>query len=170
MLCFWNITGVPFLYCFQSLYILKIDPELSPYVLALAFTLLLVGYYVFDVANCQKAAYKLPGLERPWVFPNLPGAVLKKPRVLRTPHGNLLIDGCYRYARKCQYTADIAMALSWGLACGFGSLLPYFYVTFFTAMILHRQWRDEVRCAEKYGKYWQKYKKAVPAIFIPGVI
>lgn len=170
MLCFWNLAGVPFLYCFQSLYILSNDPQLPQPVLVLAFALLLGGYYVFDVANCQKASYKLPGLERPLVFPNLPGGVLKEPRVLHTAMGDLLIDGCYRYARKCQYTADIAMALSWGLACGFGSALPYFYVVFFTAMIVHRQTRDEERCSAKYGAHWEQYKKIVPAVFIPGVL
>ena len=55
--------------------------------------------------------------------------------------GNLLVDGWYRYARKMQYTGDIMMALSWGLACGFGSSLPYFYALFFTCMIIHRQIR-----------------------------
>jgi Delta24(24(1))-sterol reductase len=93
--------------------------------------------------------------------------ILDKPKFLVTPKGNLLIDGWYAYARKMQYTGDIMMALSWGLACGFGSLLPYFYVTFFTSMIIHRQSRDEIRCKEKYGEYWDKYTKLVPNVFFP---
>ena len=61
------------------------------------------------------------------------------------------------------------MALAWGLACGFSSPLPYFYVLFFTAMITHRQWRDEQRCREKYGReYWDDvYTKQVPNVFLP---
>ena len=79
-----------------------------------------------------------------------------------------------------QYTGDILMALSWALACGFSydakinifqnlldCSLPYFYVVFFTCMITHRQGRDEIRCGEKYGKYWIEYTSIVPNVFIP---
>eukprot|EP01034_Spumella_vulgaris_P038226 gene38226-47198_t len=59
------------------------------------------------------------------------------------------------------------MATSWGLACGFNSLLPFFYALFFTCMIIHRQTRDEVRCSEKYGAHWALYTKTVPNVFLP---
>ena len=59
------------------------------------------------------------------------------------------------------------MALSWGLACGFDSLLAYFYVLFFTVMILHRQRRDEARCRAKYGEHWEEYVRRVPNVFVP---
>eukprot|EP00045_Choanoeca_perplexa_P014692 m.174930 g.174930 ORF g.174930 m.174930 type:complete len:439 (-) comp16760_c0_seq9:2107-3423(-) len=173
MLAFWNVAGVPFMYCFQSMFILHnhghSSLDFSLLYTIFLFALLLFAYYVFDTANGQKAAYKLPDLERPWVFPNLPWTVLKDPEVMKTPVGDLLVDGWYKYARKAQYTGDITMALVWGLACGFISLTPYFYVTFFTIMILHRQTRDEARCSFKYGDYWRKYKMQVPALLIPGV-
>ena len=177
MLNFWNITGVPFLYCFQSLYITKnqdaIDQQIGGlfgswsdayYFFVLA--LLTVGYYIFDTANCQKASLKFPNLNRD-LFPHMPWAVLKNPQMLETPSGRLLIDGWYKYARKMQYTGDIMMAASWALACGFHSLLPYFYLVFFTCMINHRQGRDEVRCREKYGKHWATFTKLVPNVFVP---
>eukprot|EP00730_Choanoeca_flexa_P009044 TRINITY_DN12574_c4_g3_i13.p1 TRINITY_DN12574_c4_g3~~TRINITY_DN12574_c4_g3_i13.p1 ORF type:complete len:440 (+),score=75.27 TRINITY_DN12574_c4_g3_i13:144-1463(+) len=173
MLAFWNVAGVPFMYCFQSLFILKnsSDPGLDfpPIYTTFLFALLLVAYYMFDTANGQKAAYKLPHLTRPLVFPNLPWTVLRNPEVLKTPQGDLLVDGWYKYARKAQYLGDIIMALVWGLSCGFISTTPYFYVTFFTLMILHRQSRDEERCAAKYGDYWRKYKERVPHLLVPGV-
>ena len=77
------------------------------------------------------------------------------------------MDGWYRYARKAQYTGDIIMAAVWGLCCGFTSVLPYFYVVFFVCMIIHRQSRDEEKCKEKYGEYWDIYVKKVPNVFIP---
>lgn len=170
MLNFWNISGVPFLYCFQSLYILR-NQELVTFsypkgLIVGNLILLLVAYYIFDTANCQKATIKMT--TRRHLFPDLPWAVLDKPvKFLATPHGNLLVDGWYAFARKMQYTGDILMALSWGLTCGFSSLLPYFYVLFFTCMILHRQNRDEVRCSTKYGNYWKIYKSKVPNVFLP---
>ena len=36
----------------------------------------------------------------------------------------------------------------------------YFYFCFFVAMITHRAFRDEQRCAKKYGATWEKYIKA----------
>jgi delta24(24(1))-sterol reductase len=171
MLNFWNITGVPFLYCFQSFYILKNQAAItaqigSPYYYALNFAVLIVGYYVFDSANCQKASCKFPDLDRN-LFPHMPWGVLKNPAFIKTPYGNLLCDGWYKYARKMQYTGDIMMAASWGMACGFLSPLPYFYLLFFTCMITHRQGRDEIRCREKYGKYWDQFTKLVPNVFVP---
>lgn len=171
MLNFWNIAGVPYLYCFQSYYILKnqtaVTASHNTVSLILIYMLLLIAYYIFDSANCQKASYKIRGIKRA-TFPQVPWSVLPDPvRTIDTARGKLLADGWYKYARKMQYTGDILMATSWGLICGFDSPLPYFYVCFFTLMILHRQWRDELRCAEKYGAKWVEYTKAVPNVFIP---
>lgn len=172
MLNFWNICGVPFLYCFQSFYILHNQDSISEsYPLALTvfnYIFLFLGYYIFDSANAQKASIKIP-IQRN-TFPQVPWGILQEPiRYIETPKGNLLVDGWYAFVRKIQYTGDIMMALSWGLATGFGSPLNYFYAFFFTSMIIHRQSRDEVRCAQKYGKYWAQYTKQVPNVFLPGM-
>jgi Delta24(24(1))-sterol reductase len=170
MLNFWNICGVPFLYCFQSLYIVHnqatIDEHYPPGLIYFNFILLFLAYYIFDTANSQKANIKIR--VRRNTFPQLPWGDLEDPiRFIETPKGNLLVDGWYAFARKMQYTGDILMALSWGLATGFNTPLAYFYVTFFTSMILHRQIRDEARCLEKYGEYWKIYTKKVPNVFLP---
>lgn len=170
MLNFWNICGVPFLYCYQSLYILhnqeRITASYPAYLMPANYVLLLVAYYVFDTANNQKANIKIPIVRS--TFPQLPWGRLKEPiRYLVTPKGNLLVDGWYAFARKLQYTGDILMALSWGMACGFHSPLPYFYCFFFTCMIIHRQTRDETRCKMKYGEHWDIYTKMVPNVFLP---
>ena len=153
MLNFWNIAGVPYLYCFNSFYILKnqevISKSSNTFVVAIIYVLLLLGYYIFDSANSQKATIKLPGIKRN-TFPQVPWGVLQQPiRYIHTPKGDLLVDGWYAFARKLQYTGDIMMSLAWGLVCGFGSALPYFYAFFFICMIIHRQSRDEVRCKAK---------------------
>ena len=171
MLTFWNVTGVPFMYCFQSFYLLNtqtVDSKVTPIgCMWVIYALLLVAYYVFDTANAQKACWKTPGLKR-GTFPQLPWNTIQEPvRCIITPNGVLLVDGWYAFARKLQYTGDILMALSWGLACGFKSPLPYFYCLFFVCMIIHRQSRDEVRCKEKYGHFWTLYVKAVPNVFVP---
>lgn len=172
MLNFWNICGVPFLYCYQSLYIFKnqeyLSQTLSLEFVIFVFIFLVLGYYIFDSANCQKASIKQS--VRRNTFPQVPWGILQEPiQFIKTPYGNLLVDGWYTYARKMQYTGDIMMALAWGLLCGFKSPLPYFYCFFFTSMIIHRQTRDEIRCKNKYGKYWDEYVKKVPNVFFPSL-
>ena len=64
---------------------------------------------------------------------------------------------------------DWLMALAWCLPCGFDSIIPYFYAIYFAILLIHRASRDDEMCYHKYGKDWEKYKKLVPDVFIPGV-
>jgi delta24(24(1))-sterol reductase len=174
MLIFWNLAGVPFLYCFNSMYLAARPPTALPLpYAALCFGLLLGAYYVWDTAQSQRNRFRMQ-LRGTYVKrhapPQLPWGTLSNPRYLETAAGDkLLIDGWWRYARKIHYTADVVMALSWGLVCGFEHFLPYFYVTFFLGMILHRASRDVARCRRKYGADWDRYTSEVPYLFIPYV-
>ena len=174
MLIFWNLAGVPFVYCFNSMYLASRPPfEHSIAYTVFCFVLLIGAYYVWDTAQSQRNRFRMK-LNGSYVkrkaFPQLPWGTLDNPRYLETQAGSkLLVDGWWRYARKIHYTADIAMALSWGLICGFDHFLPYLYVTFFTVMILHRAGRDIKRCKEKYGDDWDRYCDEVPYLFIPYV-
>ena len=175
LLVFWNLAGVPFVYCFSSMYIAS-HPNFElpiPYTV-FCFTLLFGAYYVWDTANSQRNRFRTQ-LNGSYVkrktFPQLPWGTLEPPRYLNTKVGSrLLVDGWWRYARKIRYTADALMALSWGLICGFDSFLPYFYVMFFVVMILHRAHRDIARCKRKYGADWDRYTKEVPYLFVPKVL
>ncbi len=174
MLIFWNFAGVPCVYCFNSMYLVQQAPfeHSIPYTVV-CFVLLIGAYYVWDTAQSQRNRFrmKLRGTYvRRRTFPQLPWGTLENPEYIETKQGNkLLVDGWWRYARKIHYTADVCMALSWGLICGFRNFLPYFYVTFFVGMILHRAARDVARCRAKYGEDWDRYVKRVPYLFIPGV-
>lgn len=171
MFVFWNFTMIPFAYSFQAFYILKNNPQYPFIFTLLLFIALFAAYYVWDTANSQKNRFRMQqrGTYVPrHTFPQLPWGTLKEPRYLKTAKGDLLlIDGWYAYARKIHYTADIIMATTWGLCCGFSGLLPYLYPAFFIVMIVHRYFRDDRRCAKKYQEDWERYQKAVPYIFIP---
>lgn len=175
MLCFWNFAGVPFLYYKQAHFILVHGaPTYFPnWVVPLMTVILLATYYVWDEAQQQKNHFRLTmsgsNIQR-WTFPSMPYGILKDPKFIKTKAGTpLLADGWWARARKIHYTADIIMALLWGLACGFDAVIPYLYVFFFLSMILHRNERDQARCAEKYGTDWTIYCKLVPFVFIPGI-
>ncbi|KJE89756.1 hypothetical protein CAOG_01185 [Capsaspora owczarzaki ATCC 30864] len=173
MLSFWNFAGVPFLYCLQSVYLVTHDPEYSVATVVALAVILLAAYYIWDTAQSQKNHFRLERegtVVKRWTFPNLPWRTLTNPKVIETASGSpLLVDGWWQFARKIHYSCDICFALIWGLSCGFGHFLPYFYVIFFTSMILHRYDRDMTRCALKYGKDWDRYLEAVPYAFIPGI-
>lgn len=173
MLIFWNFAGVPFVYSFQSFYILKNNPQYPFIYSVILFVVLFSAYYVWDTSQSQKNRFRMQ-LKGTYVprkaFPQLPWGTLKKPQYLQTKNGGtLLIDGWWRYARKIHYTCDIVMSFTWALCCGFSGILPYFYPLFFLGMIIHRYRRDSVRCAKKYGKDWEEYCKRVPYVFIPFV-
>jgi len=179
MLCWWNLAGVPLLYCYQSVFLSihtwsgLVLPSFVPAAVyyAVISVLLLGAYWVWDEANYHKCYFKMEQrggevLKRN-LFPTF--RHVENPKYIKCDVGVLLIDGWYGWARKIHYTADTTMALLWGLSCGFSSVLPYVYFGFFVAMITHRAGRDEARCRQKYGETWDKYLKAVPYRFIPGV-
>jgi delta24(24(1))-sterol reductase len=174
MLIFWNFAGVPFVYCFNSMYLAQRAPfeHSAPYTV-LCFALLVGAYYVWDTSQSQRNRFRMQlrgALVKRYAFPQLPWGTLRNPRYLETRSGSkLLIDGWWRYARKIHYTADVTMALSWGLICGQDNVLPYFYFAFFLGMILHRASRDIARCRRKYGADWDRYTREVPYLFVPKV-
>lgn len=168
---------MPFTYCYATLYLIKTETGRAihhsvPF-LVFEFALLLTGYYIWDTANSQKNRFRMTqaGTYVPRkTFPQLPWGTLHNPEFIRTRHGSLLLtSGWWGLARKIHYTADLMMALSWGLICGFGSAIPYFYPVFFLVVLVHRVTRDMERCSKKYGADWEAYCKQVPYIFIPYV-
>ena len=177
MLIYWNFTGVPFVYCFQSLYIQTVIPtfQYPNYVLVPMFVALFLCYYVWDTMNSQKNRFRMKrqGVEesiiRRKTFPQLPWGYIENPKTIRSERGELFVDGWYQFGRKIHYTVDMCMSLLWGLSCGINAFIPYFYFCFFFSHLVHRQARDDERCRKKYGKLWDKYVELVPYKFIPGI-
>jgi hypothetical protein len=84
-------------------------------------------------------------------------------------------------------SGDLLMALAWSLPTGFDTPITYFYIIYFTVLLIHRQHRDDENCEKKcvyvqpsfkwnadrrprrYGADWHKYKKMVPYRIIPYV-
>jgi len=62
------------------------------------------------------------------------------------------------------YTFDSIQAIIWGLSSGAGlkSVIVYWYPIFHATMLLHRNGRDDARCARKYKQDWKEYQKLVP--------
>lgn len=164
--CVW----LPYLYTLQGLYLVY-HPVQLPTSYALGVLLLgLLGYYIFRVTNHQKD-----------LFRRTDGRCLiwgRKPKAIECSytsadgqkhHSKLLVSGFWGVARHFNYTGDLMGSLAYCLACGGGHLLPYFYIIFMAILLTHRCLRDEHRCANKYGRDWERYTAAVPYRLLPGI-
>jgi len=169
MLVFGDLAWVPFTYVFQAFYLLKHTPggqpiHISYQFVALILALKAVGYYLFRWVNSQKHEFRRHADE-----PNFT-VWGKKPTYILTKRGTkLLTSGFWGLARHLNYTGDIILSWTWCLPCAFDSIAPYFYGIYFTALDVHRCWRDHNECKKKYGDDWEKYCKTVPYVFIPGI-
>jgi len=172
MLAFGDLAWVPFSYGLQARYIADHNPTYADSYLAGCCALGLAGYCIFRGSNSQKDAFRRD--------PTAPGVQHLKTlavtnRVTNKP-SKLLVSGWWGMARKINYTGDWLMAWSWSATCGLptlsgsGSIMCYFYPIYFAILLIHRAWRDEGFCSEKYGEDWKKYKQAVPYVFFPYVI
>ncbi|KAF2594751.1 hypothetical protein F2Q70_00043806 [Brassica cretica] len=128
----------------------------APAIVANCFVFL-IGYMVFRGANKQKHIFKKN--------PKTP--IWGKPPVV--VGGKLLASGYWGIARHCNYLGDLMLALSFSLPCGISSPVPYFYPIYLLILLIWRERRDEVRCAEKYKEIWAEYLRLVPYRILPYV-
>ncbi len=161
MLVFGDLVWVPFTYVIQAMYLIDHTHSLPIWGAALIVILNFAGYYIFRAVNIQKHHFRSD-----------PGRLIwgRKPEYIKTKQGNvLLVSGYWGLSRHFNFLGDILMALAWCLPCLFDSIVPYFYVIYFAILLIHRERRDNKRCAIKYGEDWDKYVKRVPWRIIPRI-
>lgn len=81
----------------------------------------------------------------------------------------LLASGWWGISRHFHYLPEILGAFCWSVPALFGHYIPYFYLTFLFLLLIDRSYRQEKRCATKYGSGWDEYCKRVPFRLIPFV-
>lgn len=161
MLCWGDLVWVPFTYTLQAQYLVTHPHDLPGWVTAGIVAMNAFGYYIFRSVNIQKHRFR-----------NNPEGLIwgKKPEWIETARGTkLLTSGWWGLARHLNYTGDLTMALAWCLPCLFSNLLPYFYIIYFTILLVHRERRDHAMCAARYGQDWDRYCQKVPWRMIPGI-
>jgi len=170
MLAFGDLGWVPFTYGLQARYLVDHDPGLSNVALGALAAAGIGSYYIFRGSNSQKDAFRKN--------PSAPNVShLKTMAVTNANTGKasqLLVSGWWGMARKINYTGDWLMGCVWsgttGLPNASGSILTYFYPIYFAVLLIHRAWRDEHFCKQKYGEDWKEYKRRVPYVFFPYII
>lgn len=155
MLVFGDISLVPFTYSLQTRFLADNFVELSWLQIALITSVYLLGIAVFRLSNNEKNKFK-QGKTNPGEY-----------TYIETKTGSkLLTSGWWGMARHINYTGDWISSWAYSLPCGF-NLVPYYYVVYFGVLLVHRESRDEAKCAAKYGETWTEYKRRVPYKFFP---
>ncbi len=161
MLWFAFLVWMPFNFTLQQQYVLAANPSLSVTGGIAVLLLNVAGYFVFRDSNLQKQRFRRDPSRPIWGKP---------PVTIDTARGTkLLLSGWWGLARHTNYLGDLTMALAWCLACGFGSVVPYFYLLYFAPLLLDRERRDNAMCKRKYGDDWDRYCQKVPYRIIPFV-
>jgi len=161
MLCWGDLVWVPFTYTIQAFYLVDHSPPLSVWAIAGLALLNFAGFAIFRGTNIQKHRFRRNPENSVWGQP---------PRYIRTARGPLLLtSGWWGLARHMNYFGDWLMGLAWCLTTGFSSVLPYFYIVYFTILLVHRERRDHDRCAAVYGEDWRSYCRTVPWRIVPRV-
>ena len=88
----------------------------------------------------------------------------------------LICSGFWGVSRHMNYVFELMLALSWSLpslgnvaSLPLASASPFFYFFFLLILLVHRTFRDEEKCSEKYGEGYQKYCQEVKCRMIPFV-
>jgi steroid 5-alpha reductase family enzyme len=161
MLCWGDLVWVPFTYSIQAVYLVGHAHDLPPWGTLGILALNLAGYYLFRASNIQKHRFGRDPEARIWG---------RKPAFILTARGTrLLTSGWWGVARHTNYLGDLMMGLAWCLPCLFENLIPYFYIIYFTALLVHRERRDDALCHARYGKDWETYRRKVRWRILPGV-
>ncbi len=167
-ICWGCMVWLPCIYTSPTLYLVNHPHKLG---LPLAFLIFVVGAFCIFInylADRQRQYVRLKNGDCTiW---------RKKPELIfanyKTEWGEdkqslLLVSGWWGISRHFHYIPEILGAFCWSVPALFGSALPYFYLVFLTLLLLDRAYRQERRCASKYGKDWQKYCERVPFRLIP---
>jgi 7-dehydrocholesterol reductase len=81
----------------------------------------------------------------------------------------LLASGFWGISRHFHYVPEFMGAFFWSVPALFSSFVPYFYVIFLAILMVERDFRDDRRCAKKYGDDWERYCQKVPYKILPYV-
>jgi 7-dehydrocholesterol reductase len=166
---FWGCSAfLPSIYTLTSLFLVEHPIQHPP---ALATAILVIGLFAVWAnysADWQRQRVRAANGETTvWG---------KKPVLVRasyttgdgkTRNSFLLASGWWGVSRHLNYVWEITLAFCWCAASGKEGILGYVYVIFLTILLVDRQYRDELRCSEKYGKSYDEYCRLVPYKMIP---
>jgi 7-dehydrocholesterol reductase len=170
-LCWGCLVWVPAIYTSPAMFMVRHPPghlSAAGAMCLLAAGLAMVGVN-YDSDRQRQEFRKNEGKEKIWGK-----APVKIQAKYTTGDGKvktslLLASGWWGLSRHFHYLPEMLAAFFWSAPAGFNSFLPFFYLFFLIGLLTDRAFRDEERCASKYGRYYDEYRKKVPYKIIPYV-
>ncbi len=156
MLVWGDYAFVPFAYCVVGWYL--VDPtngDLPAGLTVLCVALFALGLWIFRGSNEQKDQFKRDPQKLIWGKP--PESI----------QGRILISGFWGIGRKLNYTGEITIYTSWALLTQFVSPVPFILPLWLFCLLVHRAWRDDLKCRAKYGPTWEAYCEKARFRMIP---
>jgi len=170
-ICFGCLVYLPVMYTSPSYYLTKHAINLSwPLAIAIFCAGVLCIWANYDADRQRQEFRATSGKVKIWGT---------EPKMVRaeyiTSDGEkreslLLACGWWGLSRHFHYIPEIGASFFWSCPALFNHFMPYFYVVYLSMLLADRAWRDDARCAKKYGKHWEEYCTHVPYKIIPGVI
>ena len=170
-ICWGCLVWVPCVYTSPSMYLVLHPVHLNVWCAAIFLILGVASIVINYLADKQRLLTRATeGRCKVWG---------KKPVTLlahyKTEEGHakrsiLLASGWWGIARHFHYVPELTAAFFWSAPALFTHFSPYFYVCYLAILLLDRAFRDDRRCAAKYGKDWNKYCELVPYKIVPFVI
>ncbi len=170
-ICWGCLAWLPALYPSATLYLVGHPQHLGLPVASALFAVGVAAIAVNYQADLQRQSVRASD-----------GAVTiwgKRPVLIRAayqgptgePQINLLLaSGWWGVARHFHYVPEFVAALCWTAPVLFDAGMPWIYPAYLAILLVHRAFRDDRRCAEKYGKDWSFYCARVPYRLIPGLL
>ena len=168
-ICWGCLVFIPGLYASVSLYHVnhpvQLGPTLSLAILSAGITAIVINY----LADKQKQDVRRTNAQC-LVWGRRPEVIHATYTVAGERRTSLLlVSGYWGLARHFHYLPELLLAYLWTSPAWFTHVMPYSYLIFLTVLLVHRTFRDDEKCSEKYTIYWQEYCNKVPYKIIPGV-
>lgn len=124
----------------------------------------------FDADRQRKLARETHGKCNIWGSPAQYITAVYKDSDGNSHESILLTSGWWGLSRHFHYIPEILAALCWSCTAKLHHLMPYLYVIFLSLLLLHRAFRDDARCREKYSAFWTEYCDKVKYLIVPGLL
>jgi len=171
-LCWGCLVWVPTIYTSQSFYLAEHCPDLPFMTNLIIFVAGCLMVYINYEADNQRAVFRSSG-GKCLIWGKVPDKIVAEYQTgsNEMKKSLLLVGGWWSVSRHFHYIPEILASLCWSLpAWNSAFVAPYFYTTYLTILLIDRSYRDDDRCAKKYGTYWSEYRSRVPSKIIPGIL
>lgn len=170
-ICWGCLVWVPCVYTSPGMYLVLHPVQLSTALAWIISVLGVISVLINYLADKQRMLVReTEGNCKIWG--RKPTILLTHYKTLKgdTKSSILLASGWWGISRHFHYIPEITSAFFWSVPALFTHFSPYFYVCFLSILLLDRAFRDDKRCAKKYGQDWNKYCELVPYKIIPFLI